>query len=141
MNPEQASIRVMILRPGVAPVETLPESGPDASQASQTPPIDIFEEPEGLILEADLPGVRQEDVIVQLDQNVLTLFAKFGPLFPEDARLLHEEFPRMNYLRSFILTDDVDRDHISAEMSKGVLRLILPKAARAKPRRIEIKSS
>jgi len=106
---------------------------------TQVPLIDIFEGPDGLVLEADLPGVGQEDVIIQLDHNVLTLLAKLNLGYPEGGRILHEEFPPAAYLRSFILSDEVDRDTISAEMNRGVLRLTLPKAARVKPRRIEIK--
>ncbi|MDX2036836.1 MAG: Hsp20/alpha crystallin family protein [Isosphaeraceae bacterium] len=137
IEPERASIRVTLVHRGGRPSEAAPprEGGP----LSQTPLIDIYETPDGLILEADLPGVRREDVTVQLDQNVLTLVAKLAPLFPDTARPIHEEFPRVDYVRSFILTDDVDREGISAEMTGGVLRLILPKAPRAKPRRIEIK--
>jgi HSP20 family protein len=105
-----------------------------------TPPIDIHEGVEGLTLEADLPGATEQNLNIQLEDNVLSLYAKIGSPVPETARLLHEEYRLGDYQRSFILSDEVDRDRITAELKNGVLRLFLPKAERARTRRIEIKS-
>src|SRR5262249_4244570 len=104
------------------------------------PPIDIHEEPDGLTLEADLPGATERNVHIQLEDNVLDLYAKVDSPAPEGARLIHEEYRLGDYHRSFILSDDVDRERISAELKNGVLRLVLPKGERARTRRIEIKS-
>ena len=104
----------------------------------QTPPIDIHEGPEGLVLEADLPGATEDSVAIQLEENVLSLLAEAIRPVPEGAKPLHEEFPIGVYQRSFILSDEVDRSRISAELKNGVLRLLLPKAERAQTRRIEI---
>ena len=106
----------------------------------QTPLIDIHEGPEGLVLEADLPGGVEEDVNIQLADNVLTLYVKINPTLPEGARPLHEEYRQTDFYRSFILSDEVERSKITADLKNGVLRLTLPKAERAKTRRIEIKS-
>ena len=105
-----------------------------------TPPIDIHEEPEGLILEADLPGAVAQNLGIQLEDNVLSLYARIDSPVPEGARLLHEEYRLGDYQRSFILGDEVDRERITAELAHGVLRLFLPKADRLRTRRIEIKS-
>jgi HSP20 family molecular chaperone IbpA len=105
-----------------------------------TPLIDIHEGPDGLILEADLPGAVEQDLRIQLEDNVLSLYAKVESPAPAEARLLHEEYLLGDYQRSFILGDEVDRDRITAELTNGVLRLFLPKADRARTRRIEIKS-
>jgi HSP20 family protein len=105
-----------------------------------TPPIDIHESPEGLTLEADLPGATEQNLSVQLEDNVLSLYVKIDSPVPESARLLHEEYRPGDFQRSFILSDEVDRDRITAELKNGVLRLFLPKAERARTRRIEIKS-
>jgi HSP20 family molecular chaperone IbpA len=109
-------------------------------QPINTPLIDIHEGPEGLILEADLPGVSENNLNVQLEDNVLTLHAKVTSPFPEGARVLHEEYRVSDFYRSFILSDEVERNKISAELRNGVLRLSLPKAERARTRRIEIRS-
>jgi HSP20 family molecular chaperone IbpA len=110
-------------------------------QATQTPLIDIHEGPEGLVLEADLPGVAQDGVTIHLEENVLTLTARVDPPLAGEARVLHEEYRPADFQRSFILSDEVDRERITADLNNGVLRLSLPKAERAKTRRIEIKSS
>jgi HSP20 family molecular chaperone IbpA len=107
---------------------------------TNTPLIDIHEGPDGLILEADLPGVTEDNLNIHLEDNVLVLHARVPSPFPETARLLHEEFRVTDFYRSFILSDEVERSRISAELKQGVLRLVLPKAERAKTRRIEIKS-
>jgi HSP20 family protein len=112
---------------------------PELPQA-YTPPIDIHEGPEGLTLEADLPGAREQGLQVQLEDNVLSLYAKIDSPAPEGAQLVHEEYRLGDYHRSFILSDEVDRERITAELKNGVLRLFLPKAERARTRRIEIKS-
>jgi HSP20 family protein len=114
---------------------------PGASTLVHTPPIDIHEGPEGLILEADLPGVSEGQLTIQLEDNVLSLHAKINAPAPEGAGVLHEEYRPGDFYRSFILSDEVERSKISAELKNGVLKLNLPKAERAKTRRIEIKTS
>jgi HSP20 family protein len=109
-------------------------------QNAFTPPIDIHEGPEGLTLEADLPGATERNLRIQLEDNVLSLYARIDSPVPEGARLVHEEYRLGDYHRSFILSDEVDREQITAELKNGVLRLSLPKAERARTRRIEIKS-
>ncbi len=109
--------------------------------ASFTPPIDIHEGPDGLILEADLPGASENQVSIQLEDNVLSLYAQITTSAPRGgARILHQEYQVGDFYRSFILSDEVDRSRITAELRHGVLRLTLPKAERAKTHRIEIKS-
>ncbi len=104
------------------------------------PPIDIHEGTDGLVLEADLPGATEQNLRIELEDNVLSLYATVDSAIPEGARLIHEEYRRGSFHRSFILSDDVDRDRIAAELKNGVLRLVLPKADRARSRRIEVKS-
>jgi len=106
-----------------------------------TPLIDIHEGPDGLVLEADLPGASDQTLSIQVEDNVLSLRATVESPVPGDARVLHEEYRPGSFYRSFILSDEVDRARISAEVKNGVLRLSLPKAERAKTRRIEIKTS
>lgn len=106
-----------------------------------TPAIDIHEGPEGLILEADLPGVAESSLRIDLEHNVLNLQADIVRPVPAGANLLYEEAPATAFFRSFILTDDIQKDAIRAELKNGVLRLILPRAQRAQSRRIEVSSS
>jgi HSP20 family protein len=141
MNVTNPSIRVTVgsATPQPEPPSASPE-GLAEVQTAFTPPIDIHEEPEGLTLEADLPGATEKNLFIQLEDNILSLHAKIESPAPEGARLLHEEYRVGDYYRSFILSDEVDRDRITAELKNGVLRLSLPKADRVRARRIEIKS-
>ena len=117
------------------------QAQPQATAVEHTPLIDIHEGPEGLVLEADLPGASDQSLTIQVEDNVLSLRARVESTVPADARVLHEEYRPGDFYRSFILSDEVDRSRISAEVKNGVLRLSLPKAERAKTRRIEIKTS
>ncbi len=141
MSLDNPTIRVRI-----GPQSPEPD-GPQATHsASQelrqgyTPPIDIHEEPDGLTLEADLPGATDQNLRIQVEENVLHLYARIDSPAPEGARLVHEEYRLGDYRRSFILSDEVDRERITAELKNGVLRLFLPKGQRARTRKIEIKS-
>jgi HSP20 family protein len=142
MNVDNSTIRVRVgAESHDGPV--FPEAehpGVPELQNAFTPPIDIHEGPEGLTLEADLPGATERNLRIQLEDNVLSLYAKIDPPVPEGARLVHEEYRLGDFHRSFILSDEVDREQITAELKNGVLRLSLPKAERARTRRIEIKS-
>lgn len=103
-----------------------------------TPPIDIFETPEGLVLLADLPGVTLESLELQVQDNKLTLYGKVKPDLPTDARLIHQEYSLGHFLRSFILSDEVDHDRIAARLNQGVLEVVLPQLRKSEPRRIQV---
>lgn len=106
----------------------------------RTPPIDIFEIEDGLVLRADLPGVSAEALELQVQDNRLTLFGHVDQAVGEEVRLLHQEFHMGDFLRSFILSDDVDHERISAKLTNGVLEVTLPKIPRAQPRRISVET-
>jgi HSP20 family molecular chaperone IbpA len=103
------------------------------------PPIDIFETDAGLVLHADLPGVGADDLELQVQDNKLTLFGRVAPPAPENARLIHQEYRVSDFLRSFILSDEVDHERIEAKLNNGVLEVTLPRAAKAEPRRIQVR--
>jgi HSP20 family protein len=105
-----------------------------------SPYVDIYENQEALVIEADMPGVEGKDVEIDLDDNVLTLQGRIHP--PKDLKGLtpfYREYREGNYYRQFVLSEIVDREKISANMSKGVLRVTLPKVEKARPRKIEVK--
>ncbi len=112
-----------------------------AATAYLTPPIDIYEGPDGLVLEADLPGVPNDQLTIQLEDNVLNLRGKVFPQGLDGALVLHQEYHPGDFGRSFILSDEVDRSKITASLKNGVLRVTLPKAERSRTRRIEIRTS
>lgn len=117
-------------------------SEPEAQQPVQRfvlpPPIDIYETEAGLGLQADLPGVSLDSLELQVQDNKLTLLGRVLPHVPEDAKLIHQEYQVGDYLRSFILNDEVDHEHISAKLNNGVLEVLLPPATKSEPRRIQV---
>ena len=132
--------RLVLHRRGLrvgAPFQGLPVV-PQVQRLLFNPPIDIYETPEGLVLYADLPGVASEGLDLQVQDNRLTLFGQVQGSESEPARLVHQEYQVGDYLRSFILSDEVDHERIKAKLTNGVLRVELPRAARAKPRRIDV---
>ena len=114
------------------------EETPNAERCVVTSPIDIYETDSGLVLYADLPGVSAETLELQVQENRLTLFGRVNFPVPEGAGVLHQEYAIGDYLRSFILSDEVDHRRITANLNNGVLRVVLPHAPRSEPRRIEV---
>jgi HSP20 family protein len=104
----------------------------------RTPPIDIFETEQGLVLRADLPGVTSETLELQVQDNKLTLFGRADANLPEASQLVHQEYHVGDFLRSFILSDDVDHERVVAKLTDGVLELTLPRAEKSKPRKIPV---
>ena len=103
-----------------------------------TPPIDIYESDDGLVLIADLPGVSVKSLELQVQNNKLTLLGRVPNLMPANARLLHKEYEEGDFLRSFILSDNVDHERVTARLNNGVLEVVLPHAAKSAPRRIQV---
>ena len=118
----------------------VPGTPPVQEQVVYTPPIDIYETPDGLVLQADLPGVTSNTLELQVQDNKLTLFGRVEPVVAGSARLVHQEYGVGHFLRSFILSDDVDHERITAKLTNGVLEVVLPRAARTEPRKIRIRT-
>lgn len=115
-----------------------PRVEPAAERCLFTPPIDIYDTDDGLVLLADLPGVSAESLDLQVQDNKLTLFGRVAGTLPAEAKLVHQEYPVGDFLRSFILSDEVAHERITAKLNNGVLEVFLPKAPRTQPRRIQV---
>jgi HSP20 family protein len=102
-----------------------------------TPPVDIYETQDGLVVKADLPGVAKDSMDVRVENNLLTIRAKAAHVAPGDP--IYREYGLVNFFRQFELNERVDQSKISAELNHGVLTLNLPKAEEAKPRKIDVK--
>lgn len=113
-------------------------AGPQPERYVFTPPIDIYESDQGLVLHADLPGVSLDTLELQVQDNKLTLFGRVKPAVPPGATILHQEYEVGDFLRSFILSDEVDHERITATLNNGVLKVLLPRAERPEPRRIQV---
>jgi HSP20 family molecular chaperone IbpA len=100
--------------------------------------VDIYEDDQGLVVVADLPGVEPGALDVRVEQGVLTLQARAQTLAPGTP--LHREYELTGFFRQFQLPEEIDTGRIEASLTQGVLTLRLPRAAPAQPRRIEIRT-
>ena len=105
-----------------------------------TPDVDIFETEKEITLLADMPGVKPEDLDIDLRENTLTLKGESAPDSGVDEGTLLKEYETGKYYRQFTLSEAIDQEKIDAQLSEGVLRLTLPKVEKATPRRIEVKA-
>lgn len=98
--------------------------------------FDIFENEEGYLLRADLPGVQRGDVDIHFERKELTVRARRER--PTEGERLVGEFGDTSFERSFRLPESIDGNAIRAELEAGVLTLTLPKAPEVRPRKIAI---
>ena len=102
------------------------------------PPVDVFEDESGITLLADLPGVSREGLGVRVDGDSLLIEATAATQAPQNMELVHGEAQVPAYRRGFTLSRELDSSKISAQLKDGVLRLSIPRAEEAKPRRIQV---
>jgi HSP20 family protein len=105
-----------------------------------SPPVDIFESDNSITVLADMPGVKAEDLEIDLRESVLTLTGRVtAPDGAKEADVLRE-YRSGTFFRQFTLSEAIDQSKIDAKLSDGVLRLELPKVERARPRQITVKT-
>jgi HSP20 family protein len=106
-----------------------------------TPPVDIYETEDALVLTAMLPGVSKDDVSIEVHNNTLLLRGERKPASAvSDERYYRRECVYGPFQRSFVLPATVDQNQVRATYHDGLLELRLPKVEAAKPRRIAIAS-
>ncbi len=103
------------------------------------PSVDIYENDDAILLHAEMPGVKKEDVSVDIDNGTLSLSGVRR--FEKKGTSTWEEFSDVEYIRSFSIPQSIDVEHVEAELKDGVLKLHLPKSEAAKPKMIEIKAA
>jgi len=112
----------------------------EGTRAGRTyvPSVDIHETGGSLVLRADMPGVDERSISVNLENGVLTIEGHVDVKEYENLEPVYTEYRVGNYLRRFTLSNEIDTERIGARIVNGVLELTLPKSERAKPRRIAI---
>lgn len=103
------------------------------------PPVDIYETPAALTLEADVPGVSGDGIQIDLKDGVITIKADVPPVGAEWQRV-YTEYEEGHYLRQFRLDERIDQTRISAQVRDGVLFVVLPKIEPAQPRKIQVRT-
>ena len=107
-------------------------------QRTVVPPVDVFEDEASITLLADLPGVARDQLHVRVDGDTLLLEATASTVGPADMELVYGELQCPAYRRQFTLSRELDTQRIDAQLRDGVLRLTIPKAEEARPRRIQV---
>ncbi len=103
------------------------------------PQVDICEDKDSVTLYADLPGVAKEGLDVHIDKDTLQIYGRRAPRASDGASGgNYIEMPARDFYRAFTIGEEVDREHISAHLTNGVLKVVLPKSERAKPKKIAI---
>ena len=110
------------------------------SDEALTPPVDVVEDSDGITLYADLPGVSRDKLKLDIEAQTLTIEAESALAPPEGLQTTHTEIGLARFRRAFTLSSELDTENVSAELAQGVLRLRIPKASHAQPRRIEVKA-
>lgn len=116
--------------------ETAPSA---AAQAAMLPPVDVVEDAAGITLYVDLPGVGREQLHLRVDGDQLGIEAEMQLPVSEGLAPVHAEVTRRRFERTFTLSKELDPGQVSAELNHGVLRVRIPKAAHAQPRRVEVR--
>jgi HSP20 family molecular chaperone IbpA len=103
--------------------------------------VDIFEDAEGITLEADMPGVSKDRLHVQVDANTLLIEGEVQIDLPDTAEAVYADVRSTRWRRSFTLSNELEADKIDASLRDGVLRLRIPKHPQQRPRRIEVRTT
>lgn len=117
------------------------ELSPAGVAADSIVPLNVWHDDDAVHVEAELPGVRAEDLDIDVRGDQLTIRGRRLPDRPETAKLLRAERVEGEFERGFTLPFEVDADHVTADLTNGVLRISLPKLPDQKPRRIEVRTS
>lgn len=105
-----------------------------------SPAVDIFENDNSITVLADMPGVKAENLKIDLRENVLTLTGPVtSPEAPTESDVIREYRPG-TFFRQFTLSETIDQTKIDARLTDGVLRLELPKVEKARPRQITVRT-
>lgn len=117
-------------------------TGPEQTRPGPvySPAVDIFENDNSITVLADMPGVKAQDLKIDLRESVLTLTGRVAsPESPKESDVLRE-FQTGTFFRQFTLSETIDQGKIDAKLTDGVLRLELPKVEKARPRQITVRT-
>jgi HSP20 family protein len=105
-----------------------------------TPPADILEKGDTVVMLLDVPGADPASLDVTLDKRILTITARVTSVAPQGYAAAHIEFRDGTYERRFVFSEQMDGEHIDATLKDGVLRLTIPKAADTAAKKINVKA-
>jgi HSP20 family protein len=104
------------------------------------PPVDIYEDADGITLMADMPGVSRDRLTIEVDKDVLLVEGDARIDMPEGMEALYADVRSTRYRRSFTLSGELETGQVDASLKDGVLSVRIPKRAEVRPRRIEVRA-
>jgi HSP20 family molecular chaperone IbpA len=123
-------------------MNTVTQTREPAAQERQEPalwpPVDVIEDATGITLYADLPGAPRDKLSLRVEGDTLSIEAELALAMPDNMQASHAEVQYSRYRRTFTLSKELDAEKVGAELSQGVLRVRIPKAEHAQPRRIAV---
>jgi HSP20 family molecular chaperone IbpA len=121
-----------------AVTQTRESESPARHEPALWPPVDVIEDTTGITLYADLPGVPRDKLRLRVDGDTLAIEGELALAVPQGMEASHAEVNLARYRRAFTLSKELDADKVSAELQHGVLRVRIPKADHAQPRKIAV---
>ena len=115
------------------------EAGRHESEMMLRPPVDIFEDADGITLMADMPGVSSDRQNIEVDKDTLLVEGDARFDMPEGMDAVHADVRATRYRRSFALSSELEADKIDASLKDGVLNMRIPKRPEVRPRKIEVR--
>jgi HSP20 family protein len=102
------------------------------------PTADIFETEQALSVILEMPGVEKDNVDISVENDTLTIQGRIDYSKYEGLQPVYTEYNVGHYVRTFQISSKIEQGRISAELKDGVMKLVLPKAEKAKPRKIKV---
>ncbi|HET7688595.1 MAG TPA: Hsp20/alpha crystallin family protein [Candidatus Macondimonas sp.] len=115
-----------------------PAAAPREETAALLPRVNVVEDVSGITLLADMPGVPKEALDIRVDDDTLVIEGQVNLEIPEGMTVHHVEVDVPRYRRVFTLSKELDPEKVTAELANGVLKLRIPKAEHAQPRKIAV---
>lgn len=118
---------------------TQPQAAPESTYTLR-PPVNIYEDADGITLEADMPGVSKDRLRLQVDKDGLLVEGDVSVPMPQGMDALYADVRATRYSRAFTLSSELDIESIDASLKDGVLWLRIPKREEVRPRKIEVRA-
>jgi len=112
----------------------------DAPAIATVPPVDVFEDAEGITLQLDMPGVTKDRLKLETSRQALVVEGDAFMDMPQGMQALYADMRSTHYRRSFALSDELEIDKTEASVKDGVLTVRIPKRAEMRPRRIDVQA-
>ena len=126
---------------------TMPQENAEVSPAEHTrggtyyrPNVDIYELPAELVVKADMPGAKMDEIDIQFEDGSLVIHARLPARQEKQGPFSRKEYGVGDYYRTFRVSEQIDASRISADYSAGILTLHLPKTEAVKPRKIQVEA-